>query len=121
VKCWLALVTLLLVSPSFAAKVMTAWVNPTQNTDGTPLTNLAAIRVEWGSCTGADFGTAQASILVAAPATSAPIYPTGLAIVCIRMYARNTAGLESAPSGVVQKTITTLGKPVTLDQPIIIP
>lgn len=119
-----ALIALDMLSCSLAhaAKILVSWTPPTQNTDGTPLTDLAGYRIEWGSCDGPNFGATQASILVNNPgATSAAVYPTGLPTVCIRAYARNSAGAESGPSNVAVKTLSTLGKPIPLGQPITLP
>lgn len=107
-----------------AAKVPISWVNASENTDGSPLTNLDKVRIEWGSCNGSEFGTLQASILFE---TKTPgivrkgfIYPTGLATVCIRAYSLNTEGVISAPTAtVVAGTLPATGKPRTLDQPVI--
>lgn len=121
-KRWAVLALLLLASPAFAAKVIVHWINPTTNTDGSALTNLAVIRLEWGTCVGSAFGVLQASILAPPSAGSTPIYPTGLATVCVRAYARNTLGVESVPSNVlVVNLLPTTGKPVTLGQPIPLP
>lgn len=119
----LLFVSLVCVIPAQAAKMTASWTPPTQNTDGSPLTDLASYRIEWGSCTtmGA-FDVTQASIIVNAPATSAAIYPTQLNPVCVRVFTRNTAGVESSASGVVQATPPgALQKPVTLGKPVILP
>lgn len=113
---------LLLAGLAQAAKITVTWANPTLNTDGSALTDLAHVRVEWGSCAGDAFDTVQASIQVAAPATTTPIYPTGLSTVCVRAFAVNSAGIESDSSNVASKEVlNTLGRPVTLGQPIVLP
>jgi hypothetical protein len=97
---------------AFAAKLPVKWVAPTQNTDGSPLTNLAGYRIEWGSCTaGRAFGTYQAGINVAAPATSAWIYPTGLNPVCVRIYTMTTTNVLSAPAYASGSAPPTLSQP----------
>lgn len=112
---------LIFASTANAAKIPVSWVNPTQNNDGTPLTDLAFVRVEWGSCAGSAFGTLQASVKAMAPANSIAIYPTGLTLVCIRAFAVNSTGVESISSNIAQKSIlNTPGKPVTLGQPVIL-
>ncbi len=113
---------LLIAAPAFAAKIHVTWVNPTRNTDGTPLTDLAAIKIEWGSCNGVNFGTLQSSISVAPGPQASAVYPSGLSTVCVRAYAINSKGVSSAPTGVVSKKLfDALGRPVTLGQPITLP
>lgn len=123
----LAVALLLLVSHvALAAKVGVHWVPPDKNNDGSPLTDLAGYRVEWGGCdvTGTDFGNVQASVNVAsAGAVRASIYPTGLSLVCVRVYARNSQGIESVASTptLVVRVPGALGKPAPLGQPITLP
>lgn len=116
----LLIIAILAAAPFFApirahaAKMLVSWTPPTQNTDGSPLTDLTSYRVEWGSCgpNGA-FGTLQSSITVGATITSTWIYPTGLNPVCVRAYAINAQKMVSAPSAVAQgSSPPTLGKPV---------
>lgn len=112
-----------------ATPIAIAWVNPTQNSDGSPLTDLTFIRIEWGTCNGQDsvtkawnFGTPQSSISVPPAGQTGFAYPTGIGFVCIRAYAINSKGGSSDPSGVVSKNLFgQLGKPVTLGQPILFP
>lgn len=125
-KMLLSICLLLACGVVQAAKVEVSWLNPTQNTDGSQLTDLAQIRLEWGSCSGSAFGAVQAGLTVSTTqpgaALKAFVYPTGLAKVCIRAYAINTAGISSEPSGTVSKTLLpTTGKPVTLGQPVVLP
>lgn len=97
---------------AFAAKIRVTWVAPTQNNDGSPLTNLIGYRIEWGSCTAnGAFGTFQAGINVAAPATSAWIYPTALNPVCARVYSIASGNVLSAPAYASGPTPYTLSKP----------
>jgi hypothetical protein len=111
-----------LARPVHAAKVPITWTLATQNTDNTPLTDLVATRLEWGSCVGGAFGISQASIIVKTPATSAAIFPTRLNPVCVRAFSRNAAGVESTPSGVLQVTLPgPLLKPISLGKPLILP
>lgn len=117
----LAVCLVMFAFTAHAAKVTVTWTNPTANTDGTLLTNLAHTRVEWGSCNGTAFGVLQSFILVNAPLATTPIYPTGLAKVCVRGFAVNTDGVSSDASNVANKTLlSTPGKPVSLGQPIIL-
>jgi hypothetical protein len=100
--------------PAQAAKLYVVWVAPTQNTDGSPLTDLAGYRIEWGSCTAAgDFNQYQAGINVPASATQAAIYPTNLFPTCVRIYAINSKQVLSDPA-----YTSTRITPPTLSQPI---
>jgi hypothetical protein len=87
-------------NPAVAEKLTATWTAPTQNANGTPLTDLRSYRIEWGSCKAdGTFGTYQAGINVGAPETSAPIYPTNLSPICLRFYAINSANrLSVTPS-----------------------
>jgi len=79
------------------------WTLPTQNTDGSALTNLASTKVYYGTETG----TLTTSRTVAAPGTTTAF--TGLAPGTWRFQASavNASGVESARSAVVQKVIGT--------------
>lgn len=121
----LMLGTLLVSGPSFAAKVPVSLTTPTTNTDGTPLTDLASIEIEWGTCNGTAFGVKQASRLIGIFETGVLlqsfVYPTGMTKVCVRAFAINMKGVYSAPSNVASKDlIPGPDKPVTLGQPIIL-
>lgn len=115
-KRWLAL--LLLPSLAFAAKTPVSWTRPMANTDGTPLTDLAGYRVEWGECATNTF---PYSVSVGPAATSYVVVSSGIAKLCIRVFSINANGAESDPSNVAQKRISTLGKPQTLGQPVTLP
>jgi len=99
---WFAtLVTIAALSPilAFAAKMSVTWTPPTQNTDGSPLTNLSYYRIEWGSCNAdGSFNAYQAGINIVAPASSGYIYPTGLSPVCAHVFAINASGGISGAS-----------------------
>lgn len=114
-----ALACLVVAAPAFAAKVPVTWTNPSTNTDGSALTDLASVTVQWGSCSGSAFGTLQNSVTVPTAAPGAAmktyIYPVDLSPVCVEAYATNTSGAHSAPSNVAQWTPpATLGKPEQL-------
>lgn len=109
----LFLVAVLVPLFAFAAKLKVTWIAPTQNNDGSPLTNLTGYRVEWGSCNAdGSFGVYQAGINVIAPATSTWIYPTGLTTVCARLYSINSANALSAPAYASGPALPTLSQPV---------
>lgn len=118
-----------------AAKVTVEVITPTENepyTDAqgvehpsTPLTNLATIVFEWGTCNGTEFGLRQSAIAVSTTQIGVKIvsavYPTGLSRVCVRAFAVNSDGGMSRSSNVAFKDLLpSTGKPVTLGQPIIL-
>lgn len=106
------LIVLILTVPANAAKMFVTWVPPTQNTDGSPLTDLVGYRIEWGSCSASNvFGTYQAGVNVAAGVTRTAIYPTNLAVVCAHVFAINSKNVLSAASNTASGT-----PPVTLSQ-----
>jgi hypothetical protein len=87
--------------PAYAAKQRVVWTPPTQNSDGTPLTDLTGYRIEWGTCTSTGaFGTYQAGMnVVGASVTSAWIYPTGMkGTVCVRIFSINSKNVTSVPA-----------------------
>ena len=97
---------LLLLCDAHAAKVLVRWTNPSTNTDGSALTNLASVTVQWGSCNGTAFGTLQNSTTLNTTLTGATqstwAYPVGLNPVCVRAFATNSAGGNSAYSNVAE-------------------
>lgn len=108
-----------------AAKVPVSVTTPTENEDGTALTDLASIEIEWGTCNGAAFGVRQAAVLITYPQVGARlssfVYPTGLTKVCVRAFAYNSAGAKSDSSNIASKDLLPKpGKPVTLGQPVIL-
>lgn len=110
---------------TLGAKVQVELVTPTQNEDGTTLTDLAQIKVSWGTCNGSAFGTYQASVILPFTQTGVKlttfIYPTGLTRVCAVAYAINSSGVSSVASNVAWKDLLpATGKPVTLGQPVIL-
>lgn len=112
----------LVAQVSYAGQIPLKWTNATQNTDGSTLTDLAAVRIEWGTCVAGAFGTTQASYLAVAPATTATIYPTGINPVCVRLFSRNSAGVESVATTVLQVNLPgPLSKPIPLGAPIVLP
>ena len=119
------LLLMLFAGPALAAKISVQFTTPTTNTDGSALTNLSHVIVEWGTCVGTAFGVKQSSITIPVTAIgqtrSTPAYPTGLTRVCIRAFAFNTLGTSSNPSNVAVKDLLPKpGKPVTLQQPVIL-
>ena len=93
-----------------AADISGTFTYPTQFEDGSALTlvQIAAVRVEYGSCAGTAFGTKAGEVSVAPPATAFTITGLSPGTYCLRAYTRTTAaagGLDSAPTGVVSKVI----------------
>lgn len=79
-----------------------SWTPPTQNTDGTSLTNLAGYRLSYGTSATALTSTIQ----IANPGTSSYIVSNlapGTHYFAVRAY--NSAGVESSNSNVVSKVI----------------
>ena len=96
--------------PTWAGDAALTWTLATQNTDGTAIpatgpTSLAATRVEWGTCSGSNFGTASGQQIVATPAVTYTVTGLAAGVWCFRAYSRTVAGLESAPTVAVTKTI----------------
>lgn len=119
---WL-LVLLLLPNLAFAAKVPIHWVNPTLNEDGTALTDLAKIVIQWGPCSadGLSLASITQALSIPAPATSTSVTTTGLTKICFIAFAVNAAGQMSSASNVTSKTVTNVGKPIQLGKPVVLP
>jgi hypothetical protein len=87
---------------STAGTATLSWVAPTQNIDGTPITNLAGFRIYYGTSAGA----LSQTIDVAGPAATtyalADLAP-GTYYFVVTAY--NTAGIQSAQSSMASKTI----------------
>lgn len=121
-----ALLLLALASVANAAKVTVFWKNPSTNTDGSPLTDLSYIEIEWGTCVGVEFGVKMESAIVVTMEVgkemSSPIYTTvNLSTICIRAIAYNMKGAPSPPSNTAVKMLLPKpGKPVTLGAPVIL-
>lgn len=124
----LVLLALLCAAPAFAFKFKVSWKNPSTNTDGTPLTDLSSIEIEWGTCNGSRFGMYKGGAVIATSAVGANMSHTlvgqadaGTTRVCVRAYAINAPGARSDSSNVaVKQLLPEPNKPVTLDQPIIL-
>lgn len=110
IALWAAFALCLSASPANAGDAVLTWTLATANTDGSAIpasgpTSLAATRVEWGTCSGSNFGTASGQQTVATPATTYTITGLAAGTWCFRAYSRTVAGLESAPTNAVTKTI----------------
>jgi hypothetical protein len=79
-----------------------SWVAPTQNVDGTPVTNLAGYRIAYGQ----DSAALDLSLDIPNPVvTAATIEKLALGTWYFAVKAYTTAGVESDLSNVAQKTI----------------
>ena len=89
-----------------------SWTNPTTRTDGSPLTNLATLRIQWGTNSSGPFNLGQVD--VAAPATTRAITrAVNVGTVCYVVSAIDASGLQSAPSNSACKTVVANPNPVT--------
>lgn len=97
--------------PPFSISVIVAsagsaelnWTAPTQNEDGTALTNLAGYKVRYGQSTGA----LTQLVDIAGPAnTRAKIEGLAVGTWYFTVASYTNTGVESAPTGAVSKTIT---------------
>ncbi|MBW7929811.1 MAG: hypothetical protein H3C57_00685 [Gammaproteobacteria bacterium] len=84
-----------------SAKVI--WTLPTQNTDGSQLTNLASTKVYYGSTTGA----LTQSRTVPVPGTTTTFTDLAPGTWRFQASAVNASGVESERTAVVQKVIGT--------------
>lgn len=96
-------------SQTAAVSDTVTWTNPTANTDGSALTDLASVRLQWGTAAGGPYSTG--SLIVAdtsaAPVTTAtvPRAGTGVGTLCYVAVAVASSGTESAPSNEACKTV----------------
>jgi hypothetical protein len=79
-----------------------SWTPPTQNTDGSALTNLAGYRVYWGPAAG---NYPNSVTLTNAGLTSYVVSNLAPGTYYFAVAARNSAGTESAKSNAASKTI----------------
>lgn len=112
-----------------AAAVTLSWTNPSTNTDGSALTNLADIIVTYGPCStdhtyidGARGTPADFVIMTSAAGAQMTQTETipGKGDTCFVAVAQNTIGQMSAQSNVAVWTVPlpTLGQPAQLSQVI---
>lgn len=88
--------------PPTTGSATLSWNEPTQNTDGTPLTNLAGYHIYYGTSQGA-----MTTIITVASPTQTSYVVTGLApgTYYFEVVAYNSAGIDSPDSNVGSKTI----------------
>jgi hypothetical protein len=84
------------------SQALLTWTPPTQNTDGTALTNLAGYRIHWGRASGQLTESAQ---LAEPAATTYTVRNLSLGEWFFGVRAYTTQGAESALSNIVAKTI----------------
>lgn len=89
---------------AFAGNTSTTvrWTNPTTNVDGTALTNLQGVRINWGK-TPTTMDTVKLTELPAATSWNIGNLAAGDWYFELRAY--NSAGLESVPSPTIKKTV----------------
>lgn len=97
------LITLLLSSVSQAGTATLNWVAPTQNTDGSSLTNLASYKV-YSATSSAACGTGTATTVVA-PASTYTVQNLTVGTWYFCLKAVNSNGTESALSAIASKAI----------------
>ncbi len=78
------------------------WTAPTQNEDGSALTNLAGYKVRYGTSPGA---LSKVLDVVGAGITSAVIEGLAAGTWYFSISSYTNTGVESAPTGTVYKTI----------------
>lgn len=100
--------------PVWGAKLWVTWTAPTTNTDGSPLTDLTGYWLEWGSChPDGTFDLYQAGFNVGPTVTRAAIYPTGIPVVCARIYAIAANGMVSFASNTASAPVLAApGQPI---------
>jgi hypothetical protein len=118
---------LLLFSPLVQGLEATlTWVHPTQNEDNSliPISTgtgaLTSTRIEYGTCSGASFGTKEGEVTVPFPATSTTIGNLrGGRTYCFRAFSINNLNDVSKSSNVVTRVMPNpIPKPPTLSSTI---
>jgi hypothetical protein len=89
-------------APATSGSAALNWTRPTQNTDGTALTDLAGYRVYFGLSPS---GPMEAREITDPSATSTSIAPLGAGTWYFAISSFNKAGVESARTGTVSLTI----------------
>lgn len=103
----LALVMFLATRTAYGADLSGTITPPTQNTDGSTIGTtdaLSQLRVEYSLCSGSSaFGTKLGEVVLAPTATTWTILGIGYGNYCVRAYAKNILGVESAATATVAK------------------
>lgn len=97
-------------TPAHGGTISGSFTYPTTFTDGSTLaqSQIASVRVEYGTCAGTAFGTELARTLVAPPATTFTFTLVPPGTYCVRAFTVTTAAAgaqESSTSSVASKTI----------------
>jgi hypothetical protein len=104
------------VRPAHAGTASMSWQQPTKNADGTAIAPILQTRLEYGSCTGATFGTKLGEWIATGSVTSSVSPNIAAGLYCIRAYTMTADG-ESAPTNPAQKMVTTPNPP-TIPSPV---
>jgi hypothetical protein len=88
--------------PATTGTAELAWTAPTKNEDGTALTNLAGYKVRYGQSAGA---LSQVRDIASPATTSVTIEGLSAGTWYFTVASYTNAGVESAPTGAVSKTI----------------
>jgi hypothetical protein len=88
--------------PAVTGSAELTWTTPTLNEDGTPLTNLAGYKVHYGQSAGA---LTKALDVPTPSTTTAKIDGLQAGTWYFSLTSYTNTGVESAPTGVVWKTI----------------
>lgn len=96
--------TYTLTCSTSAGTAQLSWTAPTQNTDGTPLTNLAGYQA-FRAATSAGLATATSAAEIAIPALTYTLTGIPAGTWYFAMRSKNSAGAVSDLSNVVSKTI----------------
>ena len=88
--------------PATTGSAELAWTAPTKNEDGTALTNLAGYKVRYGQSAGA---LSQVRDVASPATTSVTIEGLAAGTWYFTVASYTNAGVESAPTGAVSKTI----------------
>jgi len=89
--------------PTASGTAELTWTAPTLNEDGTPLTNLAGYKVRYGQTPGT---LTQVRDIANPATTSVTIEGLSSGTWYFTLASYTNAGVESAPTGAVSKTIT---------------
>lgn len=104
--------------PAWAARVPISWSDPVSNTNGTALTDLANLIVQWGTCAAhGTFGAALGAVSVKPGVQHAVINSAAAPSLCAQVFAVNSKGKMSDPSDVVVIQAAAPGQPIVLPAP----
>ena len=106
----LALTACATTHPSYAETVTLTWVNPTENTDNTPIPAtgmdaLARAEITYGTCAADNKSIVSAFVTITAPmpvTSKVTNLPGG--VHCVHVLVVNNGGVKSAPSNVLVRT-----------------